>query len=101
MFRLRRYLESLPTPLWSTELEESTKAEQRKAVMVEFSKAEKSKKPALEEMFGDVYGGDELERPLREQKMELKRLIGKWGHSELWKKDLEKFDGGKEAVSRW
>lgn len=100
-FRLRRYLESRPTPLWSAELEESTKVEQRKALMVEFSKAEKEKKPALEEMFGDVYGGEELERPIREQKMELKRLIQKWGKSDLWKKDLDKFEGGAEAVDRW
>lgn len=69
--------------------------------MVEFNKAEKSKKPALAEMFGDVYGGEELERPLREQKQELKRLIQKWGKSDLWTNALEKFDGGKEAVDRW
>jgi 2-oxoisovalerate dehydrogenase E1 component alpha subunit len=68
----------------------------------EFGKAEKESKPALENLFGDVYcGGDELERPLREQKDELKRLIGKWGESDLWRKELERFEGGKKAVENW
>lgn len=102
LFRLRRYLESLSPPLWSAELEESTKAEHKKQIMREFSKAEKESKPALEEMFGDVYGGEELERPVQEQKQELKRLISKWGDaSEVWKKELARFKGGKEAVDSW
>ena len=65
--------------------------------MSEFNRAEKEAKPPLESMFGDVYGGKELERPIREQRDELKRLIEKWGESGAWKKELEKFDGGKEA----
>lgn len=65
--------------------------------MKEFSKSEKEKKPALDNMWGDVYGGDELERPIREQRAELQRLVGKWGESTAWKKELEKFAGGKEA----
>ena len=65
--------------------------------MIEFNKAEKHKKPPLKSMFGDVYGGEELERPIREQRDELKRLVGKWGESKVWKKELEKFDGGKEG----
>ena len=69
----------------------------KKAIMVEFNKAEKESKPPLEFMFGDVYGGDELERPIREQRDELKRLVGKWGETNVWKKELDKFDGGKEA----
>lgn len=65
--------------------------------MVEFSEAEKEKKPPLDTMWGDVYGGDELERPIREQRAELQRLVGKWGGNAVWKKELEKFQGGKDA----
>lgn len=97
IFRLRRYLESRPTPLWSSELEEAAKAEHKKSIMVEFSEAEKEKKPPLDTMWGDVYGGDELERPIREQRAELQRLVGKWGGNAVWKKELEKFQGGKDA----
>lgn len=112
LFRLRRYLESLPEPRWSTERDNMTKDAAKRAILREFSKAEKDKKPALAEMFGDVFarvpegaeregarGG--LERPQREQKEELKRLIEKWGDTPGWKKELAKFDGGKEAVSKW
>lgn len=112
LFRLRRYLESLPSPRWSTERDNATKDSAKRAILREFSKAEKDKKPALAEMFGDVFarvpegaeregarGG--LERPQREQKEELKRLIEKWGDTPGWKKELAKFDGGKEAVSKW
>lgn len=57
------------------------------------------------EMFGGVFAdtgegeGEEegLERPLREQKVELQRLVRKWGGSKLWKKELEKFEGGREG----
>ena len=65
--------------------------------MTEFNRAEKESQPPLETMFGDVYGGKELERPIREQRDELKRLIEKWGDNKVWAKELDKFDGGKEA----
>lgn len=106
--RLRKYLESLPTPLWSAEHDASFKDSSKRAILKEFSKAEKDKKPALEHMFGDVFAAregpdevSELERPQREQKAELKRLIAKWGETTAWKKELEKFDGGKAAVEKW
>lgn len=108
LHRLRKYLESLPTPLWSTEHETKVKDTSKRAILKEFSKAEKDKKPPLGYMFGDVFAprtGDgeasELERPQREQKEELKRLIEKWGETDGWKKELEKFDGGRAAVDKW
>ncbi|GAA6061997.1 hypothetical protein JCM10212_004275 [Sporobolomyces blumeae] len=111
IFRLRRYLESLSTPLWSNQLDESTKVDLKSAILKEFSKAEKEKKPKLEMMFGDVYAplpaghergnGTEYERPQREQRDELKRLVEKWGETNEWKKELDKFEGGREAVLKW
>jgi 2-oxoisovalerate dehydrogenase E1 component alpha subunit len=102
IFRLRKYLESLSPPLWSTEKDNEVKDSNKKAILKEFSKAEKEKKPRLEELFGDVFAPREgeaaaegvLERPQREQKAELKRLIERWGESKAWKKELEKFEGG-------
>lgn len=86
-------------PLWSAEKDTAVKDASKKAILKEFSKAEKEKKPKLEEMFGDVF--KELERPQREQKAELKRLVERWGETNAWKKELEKFDGGREAVLKW
>lgn len=63
--------------------------------MLEFNKAEREKKPPLSEMFGDVWEGEE--RPIREQREELKRLVRIYGETEGWKKELSKFEGGKEA----
>ncbi|GAA6007595.1 thiamine pyrophosphate-dependent dehydrogenase E1 component subunit alpha [Rhodotorula paludigena] len=110
IFRLRRYLESLSPPRWSAERDAAVKDSSKRAILKEFSKAEKDKKPPLAEMFGDVFapvegedkvGADGLERPQREQKEELKRLIEKWGETPAWKKELGKFEGGREAVLKW
>lgn len=127
IFRLRRYLESLPPsfsesgaageqgPIWSNEIDEEAKTSLKREILKEFSKAERDKKPRLEEMFGDVFAriprsvredvgeedGGGLERPQREQKMELKRLVEKWGETKEWKKELDRYDGGREAVLKW
>ncbi|GAA6010243.1 hypothetical protein JCM10207_005684 [Rhodosporidiobolus poonsookiae] len=106
LFRLRKYLESLDPPLWSVEKDAEVKDSSKRAILREFTKAEKEKKPRLEHMFGDVFAAKkgekgELERPQREQKAELKRLIEKWGDTPAWKKELDKFEGGKAAVSKW
>ncbi|KAL8291517.1 hypothetical protein RQP46_002495 [Phenoliferia psychrophenolica] len=95
LFRLRRYLESRSPPLWSPALEESTKATDKKQIMAAFSVAENEKKPPLDAMWEDVYEG--MERPQREQREELRRLVGKWGETKGWKKELARFQGGKEA----
>ncbi|GAA5996807.1 hypothetical protein JCM5350_007110 [Sporobolomyces pararoseus] len=130
IFRLRRYLESLPSksssssaseesePIWSNKIDEEMKSTLKREILKEFSKAEKEKKPRLEEMFGDVFapipesvqsdrgmssssGGGGLERPQMEQKRELKRLVEKWGETEDWKKELSKYEGGRDAVLKW
>ena len=95
IMRLRGYLDS--RSLWSDEQEEKYKSSIKKMVIKEFNLAEKESKPELSSMFEDVFaGGAELERPLREQKEELQRLVRKYGSTTAWKKRLEKFEGGQE-----
>jgi 2-oxoisovalerate dehydrogenase E1 component alpha subunit len=69
LFRMRRFLES--RGWWDGEREEEAKKRHKGEIMAEFSKAEKAKKPALGEMFTDVFS--EVERPLMEQRSELAR----------------------------
>jgi 2-oxoisovalerate dehydrogenase E1 component alpha subunit len=91
LHRMRSYLEH--RGLWSAEQEEATKVRQKKDVMTAFTKAERELKPPLSGMFEDVYGTDE--RPMREQREELRRIIAKYGEaSEAWKTALSKHEGG-------
>lgn len=93
LLRLRRHLESRSIPLWSSELEDSTRAQHKKEILLAFSQAEKEKKPALDLMWHDTF--HDMERPQREQRQELRRLVTKWGA--VWKDDLDKLQGGSEA----
>ncbi|GAA6040963.1 hypothetical protein JCM8097_000514 [Rhodosporidiobolus ruineniae] len=116
LFRLRQYLESLPPPSpsspsssssdgegaawWSDAKDAQVKAEAKKAVLAAFSAAERQPRPPLSEMFTDVFAS--LERPQREQRAELKRLVGKWGGAhEGWRRELGRFEGGAGAVEEW
>ncbi|KAJ3213855.1 hypothetical protein HK099_007160 [Clydaea vesicula] len=73
--RFRKYLEKLR--YWSEEEEKSFKKEIKKKVMTSFAEAEKRVKPAVKEMWEDVYG-DGLPPILKEQKKELDRLMKKY-----------------------
>lgn len=104
--RLRAYLstprEGSTAPLWTAELEADLKARQRTEILRAFKVAEREKRPTMDEMFKDVFaGGDRLERPQREQKAELARLVRKWGEVPPWKRELDRFEGGKDAVDKW
>ncbi|KAI9315618.1 thiamine diphosphate-binding protein [Dichotomocladium elegans] len=72
--RLRRYLENMHW--WSQEEEDKWRKEVRSSLMRSFNAAEKRKKPALENLFTDVY--DEMPPNLIEQKRELDQLIRKY-----------------------
>lgn len=96
--------------LWTAEMEAEMKAGQRRAIMEAFKAAEREKKPRMEEMFGDVYapieggeasGGARLERPQREQRAEVGRLVRKWGNVGEWADELARFEGGKGEVEKW
>lgn len=95
-------------PLWTAELESSLKASQRAAILAAFKLAERELKPRMSEMFGDVYAPVEgaegeagLERPQREQRAEVGRLVRKWGRVKGWEEELGRFEGGRGDVEGW
>lgn len=69
--RLRKWMEN--RGIWNEDLERDTRDELRKAVLKEFSAAEREKKPALKELFTDVY--EEMTEEAEAQRKELKRII--------------------------
>ncbi len=96
---------------WSKDEEEALSKRVKQEVMTAYKKAETLPKPELSEMFTEVYGGEEpwnLVSALilcsadaanqiwqREQREELKRLVGKYGEAwEPWKSELKKHKGG-------
>jgi 2-oxoisovalerate dehydrogenase E1 component alpha subunit len=72
--RLRRYMES--KDWWSQEEEDAYRKQVKKDILVSFTAAEKKKKPAIKELFTDVY--DELTPNLIKQQKELQELINKY-----------------------
>ena len=76
MSRLRKYLES--KELWNETREKDTWARSRTAVLEALKKAESQLKPAVSELWTDVY--DELTWPLKEQKQQLEDHLAKWSH---------------------
>ncbi|KAJ5657252.1 uncharacterized protein N7484_000901 [Penicillium longicatenatum] len=74
IIRLRKWLEN--KGLWSEEQEKEARDSIRKAVLKEFSEAEREKKPPLREAFTDVY--EDITEEAREQMKELKRILEKY-----------------------
>ncbi|KIP09697.1 hypothetical protein PHLGIDRAFT_102443 [Phlebiopsis gigantea 11061_1 CR5-6] len=95
--RFRLFLES--QGWWNAEDEESFKDQVKKDVMKSFKRAETLQRPELNEMFEDVYAGEEPWN-IKEQREELKTLLKKYGGSwEPWKSELKKYKGeGKELL---
>jgi 2-oxoisovalerate dehydrogenase E1 component alpha subunit len=112
--RFRLFLES--RGWWSAEEEEeSYKVEVKKEVMKAFKRGETLPRNELNEMFSDVYGGEEpwtIVSPVSnvdlfqfsslqtEQREELKILLKKYGKSwEPWRSELKKYKGeGKDLL---
>ncbi|KZT53808.1 hypothetical protein CALCODRAFT_439597 [Calocera cornea HHB12733] len=96
LFRLRKYLEA--RGWWSAEEESALRLSQRKEIMAAFQHAEARPKPPLGEMLRDVWGGEEPWM-LREQREELRGLLGKYGAVwEPWRRELARFEGGGRDV---
>jgi 2-oxoisovalerate dehydrogenase E1 component alpha subunit len=72
--RFRHYLES--KKLWSDKQEKEFKAKTRKEILAAFAKAEKLKKPAVVNLFTDVY--KEMPPHLVKQEQELNRIRKKY-----------------------
>ncbi|KAI8812176.1 thiamine diphosphate-binding protein [Cladochytrium replicatum] len=73
--RFRKYIES--KGWWSDAEEASWRQETRKQILKAFAEAERKKKPAVEELFTDVYGG-EMPWNLKEQKEKLRAVMEKY-----------------------
>lgn len=72
--RLRKWLEK--KGWWGEAEEEALRADRKKSIMKSFNSAEKRKKPAVVELFTDVY--DKLTPNLVEQQKELNELMEKY-----------------------
>ncbi|KZT27367.1 hypothetical protein NEOLEDRAFT_1240323 [Neolentinus lepideus HHB14362 ss-1] len=97
--RFRLFMES--QGWWSKDEEDALRARLKKDVMQAFKRAEGMQKPELQEMFTDVYGGEEPWN-IREQREELAGLLKKYGNDwEPWKSELERFKGkGQEWLKK-
>ncbi|CUS09049.1 unnamed protein product [Tuber aestivum] len=88
--RMRKWLES--KSWWSGEQDQELRIQVRKDILKAFARAEKEKKPALENLFLDVYKVPS--RDLEEQMAELRRIIDEYPDEY----DLEAFDRGREGL---
>lgn len=88
--RLRKWMEA--KGLWDGEKEKEARSSVRKEVLRAFAEAEKEKKPALREMFTDVY--EEVTEEGMAQMEELRRLVDAYPGEY----DLEGFEGGRKGL---
>ncbi|KAH0557079.1 hypothetical protein GP486_005131 [Trichoglossum hirsutum] len=88
--RMRKYLER--RGIWDDGKEKDAREGIRKEVLKVFGEAEREKKPAIRELFKDVYEEEILE--VRDQREELKRILEEY-EAEY---DFEEFEGGKEGI---
>ena len=72
--RLRKWLQG--KGLWDEEKEKELRSEVRKAVLKAFAKAEREKKPAIREMWTDVY--EKLTEEQRGQMEELRGIVERY-----------------------
>lgn len=97
--RFRLFMES--RGWWNADAEEELKSRLREDVMKSFKHAESLKRCELQELFTDVYGGEEPWN-IKEQREELARLLRKYGKDwEPWKQELAKFtNNGEDLIGK-
>jgi 2-oxoisovalerate dehydrogenase E1 component alpha subunit len=88
--RLRKWLEN--NGLWDDEKDKEARSTIRKDILVAFGEAEKEKKPALKEMFTDVY--EEMSEESLAQMAQLKDIIERYPDEY----DVEPFEGGLKGL---
>ncbi|KAJ3554858.1 hypothetical protein NM688_g2889 [Phlebia brevispora] len=94
--RFRAFLES--QGWWNAQEEEECKDRMKKEIMQAFKRGESLPRHELNEMFSDVYGGEEPWN-ITEQREELKRLLKKYGNTwEPWKELKKHKTEGKELL---
>jgi 2-oxoisovalerate dehydrogenase E1 component alpha subunit len=90
MARMRKWLET--KSWWSADDDQALRTEVRKGILQAFARAEKEKKPAIENLFLDMY--EQPNEDLKEQMAELRRIIEEYPDEY----DLEAFDRGKDGL---
>lgn len=88
--RMRKWLEL--NKWWDKDEESALRTRVRKDVLQAFSKAEKEKKPAIRELFNDVF--EEMTEDLKRQKGELRRVLEDYPDEY----DLGIFEHGKHGL---
>ena len=88
--RLRKWLQG--KGLWDEEKEKELRSEVRKAVLKAFTKAEREKKPAIREMWTDVY--EELTEEQRKQMEELRSIVERYPNEY----EVEGYEEGREGI---
>jgi len=90
--RLRKWMEG--RGMWDEGREKEARSTIRKEVLDAFAQAEREKKPALREMFEDVYEGvtEEAEGHRRELGRLLREYPGEY--------DVGEFEGGREGLEK-
>lgn len=87
--RLKGYMED--RGFWDESMEEKLREEVRKEVLSTLALCEKQKKPAIEEIFTDVY--HDIPEHLLEQQEELSKHLQKYGHKYY---NLDEYYGGEK-----
>jgi len=88
--RMRKWLEA--NSWWSAEEETELRTQIRKDLLRAFSKAEKERKPAIRELFMDIF--EKPSRDLMEQMEELRGVLERYPDEY----DLDSFEGGKDGL---
>lgn len=88
--RLRKYLEE--KGWWSADKDTALRSSLRKEILQAFSRAEKTKRPPIKDLFTDIY--EEPSEDLKEQMAELKSILEKYPEEY----DLDSYEGGKDGL---
>lgn len=77
---------------WSADEENALRTNVRKEILQAFARAEKEQKPAIKNIFLDIF--EEPSEDLKEQMKELKRIIEEYPDEY----DTESYEGGKDGL---
>lgn len=90
IIRLRKWMEN--KGIWNEELEQQTRTDLRATILKEFNAAEREKKPALKQLFTDVY--EHLTEEQEAQREELRKHLEKYPDEY----SINDFEGGIKGL---